>query len=203
MIPSTEQQAFEMRGRRFLRWMRMFLFGIGALAVCYVAVTLLSARLYQKASGKTLEQQIHAQEQLKVSLPPAAAKEGDVLGRIEIPRLGINVAVLEGTSSRALRLGIGHVDGTAFPGETGNIGLAGHRDTYFRALKDIRANDEIQIQTVTGLSRYRVDSIQIVDPSDIGVLAPSEESAITLVTCYPFHYIGAAPERFIVHAHKE
>jgi sortase A len=129
------------------------------------------------------------------------AKEGDVLGRIEIPRLGVKVAILEGTTSQTLRLGVGHIEGTALPGENGNIGIAGHRDTYFRALKDIRTNDEIQIQTATGLSRFAVDSVQIVDPGDIGVLAPSAEPALTLVTCYPFHFIGAAPKRFVVHAH--
>ena len=118
---------------------------------------------------------MHAQEQHKASLPRAVAKEGDVLGRIEIPRLGMRVAILEGTTSQTLRLGVGHIDGTALPGEPGNIGIAGHRDTYFRALKDIRTNDEIQIQTATGLSRYEVDSVQIVTPDDIGVLAPSAE----------------------------
>lgn len=129
-------------------------------------------------------------------------KEGDVLGRIEIPRLGVKVVILQGTTSQTLRLGVGHIDGTALPGETGNIGIAGHRDTYFRALKDIRTDDEIQIQTATGLSSYKVDSVQIVAPDDTGVLAPSAGSAITLVTCYPFYFIGAAPERFIVHARR-
>jgi sortase A len=114
----------------------------------------------------------------------------------------VTVAILEGTTAQTLRLGVGHIEGTALPGEPGNIGIAGHRDTYFRALKDIRTNDEIQIQTATGLTRYQVDSVQIVDPSDTGVLTPSAVSAITLVTCYPFHFIGAAPGRFIVHAHK-
>jgi sortase A len=113
------------------------------------------------------------------------------------------VAILEGTKSRTLRLGVGHIKGTAFPGEPGNIGIAGHRDTFFRGLRDIRSSDEIQIQTANGLSRYEVDWVRIVAPETIGVLAPSPESAITLVTCYPFHYIGAAPERFVVHAHKE
>jgi sortase A len=91
----------------------------------------------------------------------------------------------------------------AAPGEPGNIGIAGHRDTYFRALKDIRTNDEIEIQTATGLSRYEVDSVQIVAPGDTGVLAPSADSALTLVTCYPFYFIGPAQERFVVHAHKK
>jgi sortase A len=180
--------------------MQRFLFVVGALAVSYVALTLLYAKLYQEAAADALEKQISVPQQQKISPSRVAAKDGDVLGRIEIPRLGVNVAILEGTTSQTLRLGVGHIEGTALPGEPGNIGIAGHRDTYFRDLKDIRTNDEIQIQTATGLSRYEVDSVQIVAPGDTGVLAPSAESAITLVTCYPFHLIGAAPRRFIVHA---
>lgn len=189
-----------MRGRLFLRWMQKFLIVTGVLAVSYVALTLLYAKLFQEAAGDALEKQIHAQHQQAVSLKSFEAGEGEVLGRIEIPRLGVKVAILEGDTAQTLRLGVGHIAGTALPGEPGNIGIAGHRDTYFRALKDIRANDEIQIETATGLFRYKVDSVQIVAPADIGVLAPSTGPAITLVTCYPFHFIGAAPERFIVHA---
>jgi len=111
--------------------------------------------------------------------------------------------VLEGTSSETLRHGVGHIEGTALPGGPGNIGIAGHRDTYFRGLKDIRANDEIQIQTASGITRYEVDWIQITVPSDVAIVPPATESALTLVTCYPFHFIGAAPERFVVHAHKQ
>jgi len=200
MIPATEPPRHAIRGRLFLRWTRTFLFIAGAFAVCYVALTLLQARLYQRAASDALNKEMREQEQRPASLPKAAANEGDVLGRIEIPRLGMMVAILEGTKPRTLRLGVGHISGTALPGEPGNIGIAGHRDTFFRDLKDIRASDEIQIQTATGLSRYEVDWVRIVAPRDIRVLAPSAGSAITLVTCYPFHYIGAAPERFVVHA---
>jgi sortase A len=204
MTPAIEQRGFATRSRSFLRWTRRFFFVTGTLAITYVALTLLHARLYQEVANDTLDQQINADEQakaqLKVSLPRAAPKEGDLLGRIEIPRLGATVAILEGTTSRTLRLGVGHIMGTALPGEQGNVGIAGHRDTYFRALKDIRSGDEIQIQTATGLSHYEVDWVQIVAPGDTGVLAPSAKSELTLVTCYPFHFIGAAPERYVVHA---
>ena len=199
MMRVSEPQEFAIRGSLFLRWMRRFLFIAGALAVSYVALTLLHAKIYQEAAGDALQKQITAQQH-KVGLSRAVVKEGDVLGRIEIPRLGVIVAILEGTTTQTRRLGVGHIEGTALPGEPGNIGIAGHRDTYFRGLKDIRTNDEIQIQTATGLSRFEVDSVQIVDPGDTRVLAPSAEPAITLVTCYPFHFIGAAPQRFVVHA---
>src|SRR5271165_1085518 len=98
MIPATEQQEFTNRGRRFLRWTRSFFFVAGALAVSYVALTLLHGKLYQQAANHALEQQVHAEEQHTVSLPGAGAKEGDMLGRLEIPRLGLSVAVLQGTT---------------------------------------------------------------------------------------------------------
>jgi len=176
---------------------------IGILALTYVVFILISARIYQKNAVLALEKQIQAEEQHKAEQPVLTINEGDVLGRIDIPRIGVSVAVLQGTTSRTLRLGVGHINGTALPGEPGNIGIAGHRDTYFRALKDIRRDDEIQLETAAGITRYEVEWIQVTSPSDIGVLAPTTESSLTLVTCYPFYYIGAAPKRFIVHAHKQ
>jgi sortase A len=203
MIPITDHKLFAARNQRLMRWTRLILLIAGILALSYVAFTLISARIYQKNAVLTLDKQIQAEEQYKIEQPVLTIKEGDVLGRIDIPRIGVSVAVLQGTTSRTLRLGVGHIKGTALPGESGNIGIAGHRDTYFRALKDIRKDDEIQLETATGIAKYDVDWIRITSPSDNGVLAPTTESALTLVTCYPFYYIGAAPERFIVHAHKQ
>jgi len=202
MITVSEGRESTMRRSAFLRWTRGFLFITGALALSYVALTLLQAKLYQESAGAALDRQMQAEDQHNANLPTASAKEGDVLGRIEIPRLGIMVAILQGTSSKTLQLGVGHIQGTALPGEPGNIGIAGHRDTYFRSLKDIRVSDQIQIQTLKSLSRYEVDWVQVVAPSDIEVLAPSPQSAITLVTCYPFYFVGAAPKRFVVHARQ-
>jgi sortase A len=164
---------------------------------------LLHARNYQEVANTTLVQQMRAKEQSNVRPSIDALKEGNVLGRIEIPRLGLMVAILEGTTSRTLNVGVGHIKGTALPGEQGNIGIAGHRDTYFRALKNIQMGDEIRVQTATGLSRYKVNWVQIIAPDDIQVLAPSASSTLTLVTCYPFYFIGAAPKRFVVHAYQE
>ena len=203
MIPITEPKTFTTRNQRFMRWTRNILLVSGILALSYVVFTLVSARIYQKNAVLALDKQIQAEEQHKIVQPVLAIKEGDVLGRIEIPRIGVSVAVLQGTTWRTLRLGVGHIKGTALPGEPGNIGIAGHRDTYFRALKDIHKDDEIQLETATGITRYVVDWIRITSPSDNGVLAPTTESSLTLVTCYPFYYIGAAPERFIVHAHRQ
>jgi LPXTG-site transpeptidase (sortase) family protein len=203
MIPDTEQQKLGQRNRLFLRWTWWILILLGALAVSYVVLMLLYAKSYQEVANTALVQQMRAKEQRNVRPSIDAPKEGDVLGRIEIPRLGLMVAILEGTRSRTLNVGVGHIKGTALPGEQGNIGIAGHRDTYFRALKDIQSGDEIRIQTATGLSRYKVDRVQIVAPDDIQVLVPSASSAITLVTCYPFYFIGAAPQRYVVHAYQQ
>ena len=192
-----------MRGRLFIRWAGSILFIAGALTLSYVALTLLYANHYQEAADSTLEKQIYTGQQHKAGLSKTIAREGDVLGRIEIPRLKLRVAILEGTTAHTLGLGVGHIAGTAFPGTAGSIGIAGHLDTYFRGLKDIRKNDNILIQTALGISRYEVDWIRITDPADGGILAPTADSGLTLVTCYPFHYIGAAPERFVIHAHEQ
>jgi sortase A len=186
-----------------MRWTRNILLITGILAISYVAITLISAGIYQKDVLSILDKQIQVEEQDKTEQTTPIIKEGDVLGRIDIPRIGVSVGILQGTTSRTLRLGVGHIKGTALPGEPGNIGIAGHRDTYFRALKDIHKDDEIQIQTATGIARYEVDWIQITAPSNVSVLAPTAESSLTLVTCYPFYYIGAAPQRFIVHARRQ
>ena len=203
MTLTTEREMHPTRIRRLLHWTQRLLFITGALALGYVGFTLLDARHYQVSAKRSLEGQIHREKEHHESQPKAALKTGDVLGRVDIPRLGISVAVLEGTSSRTLRLGAGHIEGTPLPGDIGNIGIAGHRDTFFRELKDVRENDEIQLQTATALFHYEVDWVRVVDPDDITVLEPSaQESTLTLVTCYPFHFVGSAPKRFVVRAHK-
>jgi sortase A len=107
---------------------------------------------------------------------------------------------MEGVDQTTLRRAIGHIPGTALPGAAGNVGLAGHRDTFFRSLKDIKIRDLIQVSTLKGKFTYEVVSLRIVDPRNVGVLAPSGENLLTLVTCYPFYYVGPAPKRWIVRA---
>jgi sortase A len=190
------------RQPRLLRWIQRLLFITGILLLGYVGFTLLETRLYQVSAKRSLENEIRDEKERPQAQSKPPVRKGDVLGRMDIPRLGMSVAVLQGTSSRVLRLGIGHIAGTPLPGEDGNIGIAGHRDTFFRGLKDIRKNDEIQLQTASGLSRYTVDWAKVVANDDQSVLAPSNESALTLVTCYPFYFVGPAPKRFVVRAHK-
>jgi sortase A len=128
------------------------------------------------------------------------ATETTLVGRIDIGRIGVSAMVVEGDDARALARAVGHIPGTALPGESGNVGLAGHRDTFFRALKNIRLGDDILVTTPRGSYRYSVVSSAVVGPDDTRVLDASRSSSITLVTCYPFHFIGSAPKRFIVHA---
>jgi sortase A len=203
MTQKNEQEMFAKRGQRFIRWTRRILLLTGVLALAYVALTLFNARLFQNGASHALDGQILAEEQHSVTPARKQVKDGDVLGRIEIPRIGMSVMVLQGTASKSLRLGVGHINGTALPGESGNIGIAGHRDTFFRGLKDVHRDDEILLQTASGISRFEVDWIQITAPGDGGIVSLATEPGLTLVTCYPFHYIGAAPERFVVHAHKQ
>jgi sortase A len=203
MISITDKEITAERRQRLVSRTRRVLLVSGVTALAYVGLTLFDARIYQKKAELSLEEQIQAQEANESALPKLAVKEGDILGRIEIPRIGLSVVILEGTTSQTLRHGVGHIERTALPGESGNIGIAGHRDTYFRALKDIQASDKIEIQTTEGITRYEVDWIQITVPSDVAIVSPTTDSTLTLVTCYPFHYIGAAPERFVVHAHRQ
>lgn len=117
-----------------------------------------------------------------------------------IPKIHLEVPVLAGTDDFSLNRGVGHIEGTAAPGDDGNIGIAGHRDGFFRGLKDVSVGDEVEMVTQKKTAVYVIDEITIVDPSDVSVLAPQSRSSVTLVTCYPFYFVGNAPKRYIVHA---
>ncbi len=124
------------------------------------------------------------------------------LAILRIPKIDLEVAVLSGTTELALNRGVGHIDGTPLPGEDGNTGIAGHRDGYFRGLKDVAVGDVIELETLTHSLRYTITELFLVDPPDVWVLEPTESPSITLVTCYPFYYAGSAPQRYIVRAEK-
>jgi sortase A len=122
------------------------------------------------------------------------------LAVLRIPKIRLEVPVLEGTDDYTLNRGVGRIESTARPGEPGNVGIAGHRDGFFRGLKDIARGDAIELVTLHGTDSYVVDQIRIVDPDDVDVLGATIEPTLTLVTCYPFYYVGSAPRRYIVHA---
>ncbi len=127
--------------------------------------------------------------------------DGSVVGRIDIPRLGISEMILQGIDSKTLRFGVGHIDSSALPGARGNVALAAHRDTFFRPLRKIHVGDLVTVATFDGTYDYKVDWFRAVRPEDTTALAASKEPVLTLITCYPFYFVGAAPERFVVRAH--
>lgn len=132
--------------------------------------------------------------------PPPAIPEGGLIGRIEIPRVKVSAIVREGVDSKTLSRAVGHVPETSMPGRPGNVGIAAHRDTFFRGLRNIRKGDLITLETPNGTYEYSVDSLKIVMPENVEVLDPTPAPVLTLVTCFPFDYVGSAPKRFIVRA---
>jgi sortase A len=187
--------------RRTLRWTELALFGGGALLLSYCAFVMVDAWVFQQRESRDLARllEYHA-PQARGGLPGIAAK--GLIGRLEIPRLGLSVVLIEGDDPRTLRRAVGHIPGTPLPGQPGNVALTGHRDTFFRPLRNIRANDIIVVTTLRGEYRYRVVSTRVVSPDNVAVLNPSEEEILTLVTCYPFYFVGAAPDRFVVRAER-
>jgi sortase A len=133
----------------------------------------------------------------RTPLPPTG-----LIGRIEVPRLDLSVIVMEGVEASTLRRAAGHIPGTGLPGQAGNVGIAGHRDTLFRPLRNIRRDDLITLVTPLGEYHYRVVSTRIVNPHDVAVLDPDGNEILTLVTCYPFYFVGSAPDRFVVRAER-
>ncbi len=188
--PISASRRFAFRG---LRWASYFFLFVGIFAASYAVYIIADAEAYQAVALRKFSH----------SVPPAEPHLpiiGEVIGEIEIPTVAIKAVILHGDSPEILRRGVGHLPETPLPGEWGNVALAGHRDTFFRSLHQIRTGDVIVLRTIGGAFQYRVESIRVVSPTDIGVLASSSRSELTLVTCFPFDYVGAAPNRFIVRA---
>jgi sortase A len=136
------------------------------------------------------------------STAPSRVASGTPLAILTIPRVGLSAVVLQGSDGHTLRSGLGHIEGTPLPGESGNVAIAGHRDTFFRRLQGVQVGDGILLDTPEGSVRYRVSWRRIVNPDEVGVIGPSDDAVLTLVTCYPFWFIGAAPDRFVVRAER-
>lgn len=190
---------------RALRWAsRLFLFA-GCLALGFCVFTYLDAAFYQVYSSWRFDHPPSLNPIMRSTPPPALrilAREGSPLIRMTVPRLALSVMISEGVQSQTLARAAGHIPGTAFPDEPGNVGIAGHRDTFFRKLSEIRKDDVISLATPGGSYRYSVEWTRVVLPSQVDVLESSNRPALTLVTCYPFTYVGSAPERFIVRARR-
>jgi sortase A len=155
-----------------------------------------------KAALAEPEQTLWSEGRIEAYNASLSASVSDVLGILAIPRLSLEVPVYDGASDTHMDRGAARIEGTAMPGEPGNFGVAGHRDGFFRVLKDIEVGDEIAVTSATGQDIYTVSELSIVPPTAVEVLDPTETPSLTLVTCYPFYFVGHAPERFIVRAVK-
>ncbi len=186
------------------RWIQRLLFAAGFVILGYCAAYWLNSRLQQANGNRELDRLLSngqtpdAKSGATPSLP--RIPDGGLVGRVEIPNLRLSAVVFQGTSSNILDRGVGHVDGSAMPGEPGNVVLAAHRDTFFRSLRNVHAGDAIRVTTPYGVRSYKVDSTEIVDPAQVSVMDPTPTPTLTLITCYPFYFVGHAPKRFIVRA---
>lgn len=161
----------------------------GVAILTYTCLVRAEAWIYQRWGEREVER-------------PAKSMPAGLVGHIVIRRVGISAVVAEGSDEATLRRAVGHIAGTALPSEPGNVGLAGHRDTFFRALRNIRAGDLIVLTTPRGEFQYSVVSMKVVKPQALDVLDPTAGEILTLVTCYPFYFVGSAPNRFIVRAER-
>lgn len=197
----TGQQTDTARSR-LLALVERLLFVIAIVCLGWYGLSQLEARLYQASENRALDALLSAPSDGSAS-PNVVPDGGSMVGRIEIPRLDVSTIIRAGVDARTLQLAVGHIPGTALPGQAGNVGLAAHRDTFFRRLQDIRPDDEIRVVTPRGTAIYRVERTNVVMPEDVWVLDATPTPALTLVTCFPFNYVGSAPERFIVRASLE
>ena len=181
--------------RPLLRWAQRLLLAVAVSLLGYGGFVLADAWIFQKLESR------HLKRQLGALVLPAATRDG-LVGRLEIPSLDFSAVVVEGIDSTTLRRAVGHIPGTALPGQPGNVGIAGHRGTFFRPLRNIHRNDIITLTTLQGQYRYRVVSTSVVSPADVAVLDPAGDEILTLVTCHPFYFVGSAPDRFIVRAER-
>ena len=179
------------------RWMQRISFAAGFIILGYCGADWFNSRMQQSAGNKELDRILNQEPESAVR---TAIPEGDLVGKVEIPNLHLSAVVFQGTSNKTLDRGIGHLDGSALPGETGNVVLAAHRDTFFRSLRNIHQGDEITFTTPAGPREYEVESTEIVDPTDVSVAGKTAKPTLTLITCYPFYFVGHAPKRFIVKA---
>ena len=181
--------------RNILRGACYFFLAFGILSLGYVGFVFADSHRYQALEIKKFEQPGRLSE-------PHLLVEGEVVGEIQVPRLGLSAIVVQGDSPASLRHAVGHLENSALPGEHGNVVLAGHRDTLFRPLRDIRVGDQIRFKTVRQHFKYAVYSIEVVAPTDLHVLKATSDHDLTFITCFPFYYVGPAPKRFIVRARQ-
>ena len=178
----------------FLEWMLLGL-AIGCFGM--YAFESVEARNFQAEQTEAFERAAKTQQ------APQRVAVGGLVGMLDVPRLKVSTPVMEGDDERTLEHAVGHLPDTPMPWEAGNSAIAGHRDGLFRPLKDLKVGDEIRFRTTRDEFRYRVTKTTIVQPDDVSVLGQRSQTSLTLITCYPFYYVGSAPKRFVVHAERE
>jgi sortase A len=196
-----------MNARTAVRRAQYLFLAIAIITLAYAAEVWLRARTYQESAMRDFYRNLAPKHRASVPQAPRPAPAlpvvGEILGRLEIRRLGVSAMVVEGVGRDDLARAPGHIPGTALPGHHGNVGIAAHRDTYFRPLAGIRSGDVITFESPEGRHRYEVTGTRVVRPDNVGVLYPTARDTLTLVTCYPIQYVGAAPLRFIVQAVRQ
>ena len=186
------------------RWLERLLVIVGLGCLGWAGTTWLEARIFQKEQSRALYRAIDL-ARINQSPPADSASAAPVtgpIGRLEIPRLDLSVVVMPGEDEETLRKAVGHLSDTPMPWNGGNTALAGHRDSFFRPLEHVKVGDDINLDTPQGRFRYRVHRTVVVEPDELWVLDPSAKPTLTLITCYPFRFVGAAPKRFIVQAER-
>jgi len=183
---------------------RGFLLGVAMVCLGLCGYDYIGRSLYQTSESREFDRTLAVATARGTAavMPLQRPTPSAVIGRLTVPRLHLSGMVREGVGAKTLKVAIGHIPSTALPGQSGNIGVAGHRDTFFRGLKDLKTGDLIQFSTLSGDFQYVVDSLTIVAPDNATSLAPTSENVLTMVTCYPFYFVGDAPQRFVVRARQ-
>ena len=189
-----------------LDWIERSLLVLGTALLAWSGLTTLEQSYFQRLpvpAAPVVAARLPGEnpaERLAAAASASAVEPGTWLARLEASSVALAATVLEGTDDATLRRGAGHIEGTPYPGAAGNVGIAGHRDTIFRPLRDLKLGDRLLLTTADRVLEYRISETKIVNPADVYVLDPTGRPMLTLVTCFPFNFIGNAPQRFIVHA---
>jgi sortase A len=199
----------QLRGSWLLPWVERLFIIVGAAMLVWCALLVLDATWAQRQARRSLEIALpvgrspvapEVKETVERPLRFPVLARGAAIADLSIPRVRLSAVVLHGSDSQTLRRGPGHLEHTALPGESGNVVIAGHRDSFFRPLRNVQLGDDIFLDSPYGRFHYRVTSIRVVNPHDLSVLEPTDSATLTLITCYPFWVFGNAPDRFIVRA---
>ena len=176
-------------------WLEWLLLGVALGCLGTYAYETVEARRFQAERAAEFAR-------AAMSDAPVTVRTGGLVGMLDVPRLNLTTPVIEGDDDTTLKRAVGHLPDTPLPWQKGNSAFAGHRDGLFRPLKDIKVGDEIRFRTSRAEFRYRVTETSIVTPDDVSVLEHQSQPTLTLITCYPFYFVGNAPKRFIIHAER-